>query len=88
VIEAFLLGAFFCGHRLDDQGFKDLIEQTGHIKTVKHALYWHDWERWSSRQETRMKLEGDLWGRLPIKALSGRSGRISGWGFMCMWERE
>jgi hypothetical protein len=26
VIGAFLLVAFFCGHRLDDQGFKDLID--------------------------------------------------------------
>jgi CRISPR-associated endoribonuclease Cas6 len=53
-----LLSYFHCGHRLDDQGFKDLIEQARHIKIVKRALYWHDWERWSNRQETRMKLGG------------------------------
>ena len=53
-----LLSYFHCRHRLDDQGFKDLIERAGHIKTVKRALYWHDWERWSNRQETRMKLGG------------------------------
>jgi len=53
-----LLSYFHCGHRLDDSGFKDLIEQARHIKIVKRALYWHDWERWSNRQETRMKLGG------------------------------
>ena len=53
-----LLSYFHCRHRLDDREFKDLIEQAGHIKTVKRALYWHDWERWSNRQETRMKLGG------------------------------
>jgi len=25
---------------------------------IKRALYWHDWERYSNRQETRMKLGG------------------------------
>jgi CRISPR-associated endoribonuclease Cas6 len=53
-----LLSYFHCDHRLDDQGFKDLIERAGKVKTVKRALYWHDWERWSNRQETRMKLGG------------------------------
>ncbi|NIA10440.1 MAG: CRISPR system precrRNA processing endoribonuclease RAMP protein Cas6, partial [Nitrospiraceae bacterium] len=24
----------------------------------KNTLYWHDWERWSNRQGTRMKLGG------------------------------
>ena len=47
-----------CGHRLDDQGFKDLIEQARKVQTVKRALYWHDWERYSNRQKTRMKLGG------------------------------
>jgi len=53
-----LLSYFHCGHRLDDQGFKGLIEQARHIKIVKRALYWHDWERYSNRQETRMKMGG------------------------------
>ena len=53
-----LLSYFHCGHRLDDQGFKDLIEQAKHIKIVKRVLYWHDWERYSNRQETRMKMGG------------------------------
>jgi CRISPR-associated endoribonuclease Cas6 len=53
-----LLSYFHCGHRLDDREFKDLIEQARKVQTVKRALYWHDWERYSNRQETRMKLGG------------------------------
>ena len=53
-----LLSYFHCGHRLDDQGFKDLVEQAHKVQTVKRALYWHDWERYSNRHKTRMKLGG------------------------------
>lgn len=53
-----LLSYFHCNYRIDDTGFKELIEQAGKIKTVKRSLYWHDWERYSNRQETRMKLGG------------------------------
>jgi len=53
-----LLSYFHCDHKLDDTGFKDMIEQAGKIKTIKRALYWHDWERYSNRQGTRMKLGG------------------------------
>jgi CRISPR-associated endoribonuclease Cas6 len=53
-----LLSYFHCGHRLDDREFKDLIEQARKVKIGKRILYWHDWERWSNRQETRMKLGG------------------------------
>jgi CRISPR-associated endoribonuclease Cas6 len=57
-----LLSYFHCGHRIDDTGFKDIIEQAGKIKTVKRSLYWHDWERYSNRQETRMKMGGFMGG--------------------------
>ena len=53
-----LLSYFHCGHRIDDTGFKDFIEQAGKIKTIKRSLYWHDWERYSNRQNTRMKMGG------------------------------
>ena len=53
-----LLSYFHCGYRLDDSGFKDIIEQAREIKTVKQSLYWHDWERYSNRQKTRMKMGG------------------------------
>jgi len=53
-----LLSYFHCGYRIDDSGFKDLIEQSRKIKTAKQSLYWHDWERYSNRQKTRMKMGG------------------------------
>lgn len=53
-----LLSYFHCDHRLDDQGFRELIEQAREVRIVKRALYWHDWERYSNRQETRMKMGG------------------------------
>ena len=53
-----LLSYFHCGQKLDDSGFKGLIEQAGNIKTVKRDLHWEDWERYSNRQETRMKMGG------------------------------
>ena len=54
----YFISYFHCGHRIDDQGFKDIIERAGKVKTVKRALYWYDWERYSNRQKTRMKLGG------------------------------
>jgi len=53
-----LLSYFHCNHRIDDSGFKDLIQRARDIKTVKRTLYWHEWERYSNRQKTRMKMGG------------------------------
>jgi len=53
-----LLSYFHCGYRLNDSGFKELIERAKGIRATAHALYWNDWERWSNRQGTRMKLGG------------------------------
>jgi CRISPR-associated endoribonuclease Cas6 len=53
-----LLSYFHCGYRLDDEGFKDLIEQAKDIKVVKRAIYWDDWQRYSNRQQTRMNMGG------------------------------
>ena len=61
-----LLSYFHCGHRLDDSGFKDLIEEAKGVKTVSRALYWHDWNRWSSRQGVKMKLGGFM-GKITYK---------------------
>jgi len=55
-----LLSYFHCDQRLDDSEFKDLINRAKEIRTVKQGLYWHDWQRWSNRQGTRMKLGGFL----------------------------
>ena len=38
--------------------FSTLIKTSEKIKIEKENLIWHDWERYSSRQDTRMKLGG------------------------------
>jgi len=53
-----LLSYFHCGKKLDDSEFKDLIEQATKVKTISRSLYWDDWERYSNRQGTRMKMGG------------------------------
>ena len=53
-----LLSYFQCGNRLADTGFKELIEQAKKVKTIKEALFWEDWERYSNRQASRMKMGG------------------------------
>ena len=53
-----LLSYFHCGQTLNDHGFKELIDRAKGIRTTIHTLYWNDWERWSARQRTRMKLGG------------------------------
>ncbi|MEW5803696.1 MAG: CRISPR system precrRNA processing endoribonuclease RAMP protein Cas6 [bacterium] len=55
-----MLSYFHCGQKLEDSGFKDLIEQATKINTVSRNLHWEDWERYSNRQETRMKMGGLL----------------------------
>ncbi len=51
------LGAFHCGG-MRVEGVKELIHKAAAIETAHSALSWHDWERYSNRQETRMKLGG------------------------------
>ena len=53
-----MLSYFHCGQKLDDSGFKDLIEQATKIKTISRTLHWNDWERYSNRQESRMNMGG------------------------------
>ncbi|MGI6647589.1 MAG: CRISPR system precrRNA processing endoribonuclease RAMP protein Cas6 [Bacillota bacterium] len=38
--------------------YKQLIDQAKEIKTRARNIAWRDWERYSSRQDTRMKLGG------------------------------
>jgi CRISPR-associated endoribonuclease Cas6 len=72
-----LLSYFHCGEELN-LDFKGLIESSKNIKVKKESLSWFDWERYSNRQETKMKLggfigsitfEGDLEPFLPFLAL-------------------
>ncbi|MBI2412897.1 MAG: CRISPR system precrRNA processing endoribonuclease RAMP protein Cas6 [Deltaproteobacteria bacterium] len=51
------LSYFHCGERLD-LDFKGLIERAQSVKVKERKTEWHDWERYSARQDTRMKLGG------------------------------
>lgn len=53
-----LLYYFHCGGDPSDWDFKGLIDQAGKVTVKERNLRWHDWERYSGRQETRMKMGG------------------------------
>lgn len=52
-----LLSYFHCGEELKVD-FKGLIERAKEVKIQEDTLRWLDWERYSNRQETRMKMGG------------------------------
>ncbi|MCX8118561.1 MAG: CRISPR system precrRNA processing endoribonuclease RAMP protein Cas6 [Desulfobacterota bacterium] len=52
-----LLSYFHCGEELVVD-FKGLIEKSKEVRIQKETLRWVDWERYSNRQETRMKMGG------------------------------
>ena len=51
------LSYFHCGTRLEID-FKGLIEKAEKVIAVGRDLRWYDWERYSARQDTKMKLGG------------------------------
>lgn len=51
------LSYFHCGERLNID-FKGMINRAGDIEKMVDELRWFDWERYSGRQNTRMKLGG------------------------------
>lgn len=53
-----LLYYFHCKRDIPVIDIKSLIEKAQKIKIVKDSTYWYDWERYSSRQDTYMKLGG------------------------------
>ena len=53
-----LLSYFHCGGDPSGFDFKGFIDQSTHVKTLDKSIRWHDWERYSTRQDTRMKLGG------------------------------
>jgi hypothetical protein len=53
------LAYFHCGTDLQ-LDFRGLIAAAGQIQTVASRLRWYDWERYSSRQDARMKMGGLL----------------------------
>lgn len=54
-----LLSYFHCGEELE-LDFKGLIERSKGINVKEEGLRWLDWERYSNRQETKMKMGGFL----------------------------
>ncbi len=52
-----LLSYFHCGKELD-LDFRGLIARAQEIKVQKSNLVWFDWERFSLRQNTKMKMGG------------------------------
>ncbi len=57
-----LLSYFHCGKEFKVD-FKDLIEKAKRVKIEDSSLSWYDWQRYSSRQNTRM-LFGGFMGRI------------------------
>ena len=51
------LARFHCGAELD-LDYRQWVEQAAGVSTVTTTLRWHDWERYSQRQERKMKLGG------------------------------
>jgi CRISPR-associated endoribonuclease Cas6 len=51
------LSYFHCGRQLD-LDFKGLIRLAQEVETEQSDLRWHDWERYSARQRSRMKMGG------------------------------
>ena len=52
-----LLSELHCGEKLEFD-HKELLKKAGDIEIVDSALNWQEWERYSSRQKTRIKLGG------------------------------
>ena len=52
-----LLSYFHCGKELDVD-FKGLIEEAQSIRVERESLSWFDWQRYSNRQDTSMKMGG------------------------------
>jgi CRISPR/Cas system endoribonuclease Cas6 (RAMP superfamily) len=52
-----MLAYFHCGKELEVD-YKGLIEHAAAVETVDRQTRWHDWERYSARQDERMKFGG------------------------------
>lgn len=49
-----------------DWSFRPLLEEADAVRIVDADLHWYDWERWSNRQQSSMKL-GGLVGRIVLE---------------------
>jgi len=50
--------AYFHSHNFLDLNYPELIKKAEDIKTIDSQLSWYDWERYSARQNSKMKLGG------------------------------
>lgn len=55
-----LLAYFHCGIDTSTWDFTGMINAAGRVQTVDSKLFWHDWQRYSNRQKTSMKMGGFL----------------------------
>jgi CRISPR-associated endoribonuclease Cas6 len=53
---SFLLAHLHCGAELED--FQEFAEGSETVETIRNKLRWVDWERYSTRQQTKMKFGG------------------------------
>ncbi|GER94302.1 CRISPR system precrRNA processing endoribonuclease RAMP protein Cas6 [hot springs metagenome] len=53
-----LLYYFHCGNRKPEWDHRSIISHAERVEIQSSSLRWLDWERYSSRQDTRMKLGG------------------------------
>jgi CRISPR/Cas system endoribonuclease Cas6 (RAMP superfamily) len=60
------LSYFHCGGDPPRVAFREWIDLASSVKTVDHNLEWFDWERYSSRQQTTMRM-GGLSGRVTFE---------------------
>jgi CRISPR-associated endoribonuclease Cas6 len=53
-----LLSYFHCGGDPSEIDFRGIIEKAKEVQVKERNLRWYDWERYSARQDTRMKMGG------------------------------
>src|SRR5262249_26448426 len=53
-----LLAYFHCGQPANLEAMRQLIKAAESVMIKQSSLRWRDWERFSTRQQTRMKLGG------------------------------
>ena len=70
-----LLSYFHCDCDVSDWDFNGIIEEAKKVTVKESSLRWYDWERYSARQDTKMKMggfvgeisfEGDIRSFMPI----------------------
>ena len=53
-----LLSYFHNGGDPSEIDFREIIKRAEGVRVVNKDLRWHDWSRYSARQDTRMKMGG------------------------------